>query len=46
MQQSSAAESAGSDIPAGKFAHGAPIKIFSRREIQDILIEARACGFE
>ena len=31
---------------AGKAAHGAPVKIFSRREIQDMLALAKACGFE
>jgi SAM-dependent methyltransferase len=31
---------------SGKFAHGAPIKIFSRSEVQDMLMQARACGFE
>jgi SAM-dependent methyltransferase len=31
---------------AGKMAHGAPVKIFSRREMQEILAQAKACGFE
>jgi SAM-dependent methyltransferase len=30
----------------GKVAHGAPVKIFSRREVQDMLARATACGFE
>jgi SAM-dependent methyltransferase len=30
----------------GKQAHGAPIKIFSRREAEEMLALARACGFE
>lgn len=31
---------------AGKAAHGAPIKIFCRREAEEILALARECGFE
>ena len=31
---------------SGKSAHGAPIKIFSRREVQDMLDQARTCGFD
>jgi SAM-dependent methyltransferase len=31
---------------AGKMAHGAPVKIFSRREIQEALALAKACGLE
>lgn len=30
----------------GKSAHGAPIKIFSRSEIEAVLAQARACGLE
>lgn len=31
---------------SGKFAHGMPIKIFSRPEVQGMLAQARACGFD
>jgi SAM-dependent methyltransferase len=30
----------------GKMAHGAPVKIFSRREVQEMLAQAKACGLE
>lgn len=30
----------------GKMAHGAPIKIFCRQEIEEMLAQASACGFE
>jgi SAM-dependent methyltransferase len=31
---------------AGKAAHGAPVKIFSRCEVEDMLALAKACGLE
>lgn len=31
---------------AGKMAHGAPIKIFCRRDVENMLAQARECGFE
>jgi len=30
----------------GKTAHGAPIKIFSKQEAEEMLAEAKSCGFE
>jgi len=30
----------------GKFAYGAPIKVFSKADIEELLGQARACGFE